>query len=724
MSRNTHSITGTAVAVCLLAALLAGAVPGARAQTVAECRNSPTPERYGPTDISATTGNQRLSVALNPDATVTVFKWPSPSYYDQIKYKTTDRSLARMGALPNEGAFIGLGYRPDPRNKGSRWGFSWLRQWRSSQRFATADGDEVVTTFRSRKLGLQVTVRDLVAPAAEALLRRVKVRRNPSSPVRTVRVFAFANFNPVFSKDRGQPFGDWCDESDNDGGAEYVSSRDLILHERAGMDASTGLSSSVALGIGFMGTSEGHHVGSDTYESAQLGTSAYDDATDGKLGGADSASGQADATLYDQLRLGSDRKAATTILMGAAPNRPELVGLFKRLRTGSYGSTRKEKSVWWRLWLRKAAIPRTAPRPVVQLAKRSLIVMRQAADPGGGLVVSSIATQSPLGLDWVRDGAYVDRALMRAGHPELAGAHVNRYASLQARPAGSPPGGEVTPIGNWAENFYADGVVGGTTAYEIDSTGLGIWALWDYIASTGSDELLDTHVYEAIQRAAHYLTDDPPLGCRDPATGLHCPAAEEGSESPQRTLIGAQAAWLGLDAATKAATARGTEGSLVNVQKWKARREELRAAIRSAYFDADCSCYTSDPGTGGAFLWPVGMVPYSSKVAAGQAEQNWRYVRRSMRGRNDRGGEETRALLGNAFVWHDDSDGARRLRRGLRWIATVPTTPGTGLLGRAWMLYPGEKGSITAMDSQPHVPTHAMFYLAALKTFGAERWRR
>ena len=42
-------------------------------------------------NASPVTGNRRLSVGLNGDATVTVLKWPSPSYYDQIKYRTSDR---------------------------------------------------------------------------------------------------------------------------------------------------------------------------------------------------------------------------------------------------------------------------------------------------------------------------------------------------------------------------------------------------------------------------------------------------------------------------------------------------------------------------------------------------------------------------------------------------------------------------------------------------------
>src|SRR5690625_4492606 len=46
---------------------------------------------FGPTDIGATVGNQRLSVAVSPKGTLSVFRWPSTSYWDQIRYRTFSR---------------------------------------------------------------------------------------------------------------------------------------------------------------------------------------------------------------------------------------------------------------------------------------------------------------------------------------------------------------------------------------------------------------------------------------------------------------------------------------------------------------------------------------------------------------------------------------------------------------------------------------------------------
>ena len=79
------------VAAVGIATLVPGAMRVAAqegAPSVAECITDPAgPELYGPTDVNAQTANQGLSVALNSEGTVSVLRWPSPSYYDQVRYR-------------------------------------------------------------------------------------------------------------------------------------------------------------------------------------------------------------------------------------------------------------------------------------------------------------------------------------------------------------------------------------------------------------------------------------------------------------------------------------------------------------------------------------------------------------------------------------------------------------------------------------------------------------
>jgi GH15 family glucan-1,4-alpha-glucosidase len=707
-------------ALLVLTALVLGLVTPARAQTEPPCFDAAeeTPERYGPTDISAVSANGRMSVALNQDATVTVMKWPSPSFYDQIKYRTTDRRRPRMGARPNEGAFLGIAHRP---NKTSKWNFSWLRQWSSRQSFLDDDSDAVVTRFRKRSVGLTVKLTDVVRADLDVLYRRLTISRTPNSNVRLVRVISFANFNPVFSKTAQSPTNDWCNEEDEDDGGAYVPKRDAIVHSRTGTDASTGDESSIGVAMGFVSKSDGHQVGTDSYVGNGTGGSAYDGASDGRLSGRNSALGQADAALADDISLKRRLSGSTTVILSANPTRSTALEVLGEARFMSAPTAVRRKGRYWRAWLRSADLPKGAPGAVTRLAKRSLITMRQATDLGTNMIVASIATQSPYGVDWIRDGLWVNRALDLAGQHFVVGAHNRRYAQLQATAANPPPGGAVIPAGNWAQNYYADGIVGGSIPYEIDETGFGIFTLWDhYVQSNDRDYLVQAPVYEAIQRAAHYLTDDPPFGCRDPVTNLQCSANEGDNEDPSQTLVGAQAVWLGLDAAVRAAKVRGGAIADQNVTKWGDRKIELRAAIDTNFFDETCRCYTRDYEVGGALLWPVGMLDYGSTRSDRQADVNWRHMQRVFSGKTKAGRLEAKMLLGNAYAWKGTSE-LKKVRRGLKWIARVPTTNETGLLGEAWMVFP-KGGPVTTMVSQPHTPSHAMFYLAALKAFGTKRY--
>ena len=703
-------------------ALALGAAP-AWGQATADCfdETEETPEGFGPTDITATTGNGKLSVALNDDATVTVLKWPSPSFYDQIKYRTTDRSERFMGAQPNEGAFLGLAFRTGS----SGWKFSWLRDWSSRQRFRDDDGDEVVTRFRKRRFGLTVTVRDVVAASRDVLARGVTVARTKRSRVRTVRVISFANFNPAFSKIAQSPTDDWCTENDNDDGASWVKASNAVLHQRAGTDSSTGEPSGASIVMGFANGSGLHQIGPDTFAGNNDGRSAFTDSRDGKLSGRNQSAGPTDAAIADQLSLRGRTSNSTTVFIAGAFSRRDALSLLRFARNTGFERIANAKRNWWRDWLEDARLPaRIAPRDIIRVAKRSLITIRQNLDDRRNMIVASIATQAPYGLDWVRDGSYINRALDQARQRGDVASHNIRYGQLQITPANPPNGGPPAPGGNWSQNYYADGVVGGSIPYEIDSTGLGIWTLWDHYTQTQNrDYLLTAEVYEAIQRAAHYLSDPAPAGCVDPTNNLPCVANEGGSETPSQSLEGAGPVWLGLDAAVKAAQVRGGAVAETNEAKWAARRAELRAAIDTQFFDDECGCYTQDYEVGSTLLWPVRFLKKGSARSDAQADVNWRHMARVLSGRETVGRYETKILLANAFAWGRDLDQLKKLRRGLSWVARVATTNETDLLGEAWMVYPPDNGTVTTMVSQPHATTHALFYLAALKIYGSGPYR-
>src|SRR6059058_3147835 len=87
-------------------------------------------EAYGPTDVSVQAGNNRVTVNENAAGTLTVFKYPNPSLYNQIKYFTVSRDAGGRvhTRFPNEGSFAGIRWRT---RHGT--GFAWVRDWRVRQ---------------------------------------------------------------------------------------------------------------------------------------------------------------------------------------------------------------------------------------------------------------------------------------------------------------------------------------------------------------------------------------------------------------------------------------------------------------------------------------------------------------------------------------------------------------------------------------------------------------
>src|SRR4051794_4030952 len=133
-------------------------------------------EAYGPTDSSAQAGNNRVTVNENAAGTITVFKYPNPSLYNQVKYFAVSRDAAGrvQTRFPNEGSFAGIRWR----TRAGATGFAWLRDWTATQGWDSSDLPVPVTRYRSPKgVGLSVTVFDLVPPGGDAHVRELWVTR-------------------------------------------------------------------------------------------------------------------------------------------------------------------------------------------------------------------------------------------------------------------------------------------------------------------------------------------------------------------------------------------------------------------------------------------------------------------------------------------------------------------------------------------------------------------
>src|SRR5947209_2527633 len=150
-----------AVLALILAPASAASPSSLSLQNLSEgnCFNPAAPnadyEAYGPTDVNAQAGDGLVTVGENAAGTITVFKYPNPSYYNQVKYLTIKRDAHGVPQVqyPNEGSFVGLRYQ-----SAAGTGFAWLRDWSATQSYDSQDSAVPVTVYRSPPaLGVTVT---------------------------------------------------------------------------------------------------------------------------------------------------------------------------------------------------------------------------------------------------------------------------------------------------------------------------------------------------------------------------------------------------------------------------------------------------------------------------------------------------------------------------------------------------------------------------------------
>jgi len=695
------------------------------------------PEIFGPTDINAQSSNGRLAVGINREGTLTVLRYPRPSFYDQIKHRATDRGEPYMGAHPNEGAFLGLRIHADDRTR-------WLRDCRVEQRYADGFTDAVVTEYHAPLWDLRAIVRDVVAPDADVLVRDVVVDRPSDGP--GASLIAFENLNLVVSKEPRNPVHDWCHEGRNDDAARYHADADAVIHAKRGIDASVEQPRAVALGMGFRDDSDEHQVGGDAHEpaarSSGAATDAYEDARGGPLSGDDRHVGQTTGALARSLSFaptadadGRERATATVLLAGGT-DREDVAGTLEAARGRDPTAVRREKRSWIEGLLGDPPMPDTNDETVRALSRRALVTLVTNRDRETGAIVASIATQSPYALDWPRDGAFFNHVLQTLGLTDWVTGRNRWYADLQYRDGDDRDRGYVdTPPGNWAMNYYADGIVGGPIPYEIDGTGYAVWTLYQGYAATGDRAYLES-VYPAIRRAAAFLCRH-----RDPDTGLHAPAYEDDNVLHSQSIVGAGPVVLGLAAAATAARELGHE---TEADRYERRRGELLEAIHTHLWEPDIGAYCESnqqyarlrslpwvrrltrslplaPSTRAdpAVVWPVALDPLDGDRMGRHADRLWIELARSLAepgtGERKAGLYETHGLIALAHVWRAQApELLDRVRRGVRWVAHEHATPDTNVMGEVWL---NRDGRLVTTVSQPHTWAQVLFYYAALEAF-------
>ncbi len=642
--RVVFPVLMAAAAVLLFAAASALPWPGVE---------GPEGEFFGPSPVATATGDGGLAAGFTREGTLAILAWPGPGGNDQVAYRTTSPDLPRMGAQEEMGAFPLLRLSTPSGPVATRLDEPG---WNSTPGYRAPDSPVVRTRSVHASLGLEVVQEDLVVPGRDVLLRRLQVSRLPGSPVSAALLEYHANFNPTTSRVDSFPVADWL--------------LDKGLPEEVRCDASGVLHTTRGMGVAVAWAAEPPA----TYR-------CFTESDGRAVAGVplDLSNGSANATVA--FAVAADPEAARALLDGA------LRQPFEEHRARAEAEARA--------WLSKAPMPNTSDARILEVAQRSLLSIRTAADRQTGAIVASISRQPPYYVDWPRDGAFIGHALDRAGHPEMAEAHDLFYARVQRA------------SGTWSMAYYTDGREGAPIPFEIDETGLALWTLEDHYRFTRNRTYL-REVYPAMARGADFLA-----GWRDPWNGLPAPANEDDYVQFTQGLQGSVTVYAGLRAAAEAGRELGDDPA--RVLAWQRRADELRNATLQQFWNG--RDFGGGHGAGSWFLWPAGMLPPNDSRAAAQAEEVWGSVESRMNRSVPWGMYEDKGPPALAYAWRDDSAKMERVRSIVRWLAHDAADPDTGHFGELRLLPPGGARWVNRV-AMPHVWTHALFYISALDAFG------
>ncbi len=298
------------------------------------------------------------------------------------------------------------------------------------------------------------------------------------------------------------------------------------------------------------------------------------DAEDGHLQGNAIAQGAVDSTMSLHVHTPAEGEHTAYLCMIMAESRDELITLHKWLLQHTPQQVIDRTTAYWRLWVGGTNINfGNLPAKVVDLFKRSLLVVRTQIDNAGAIIAANDSDYLHFNRDtysymWPRDGALVADSLDLAGFSDLA----KSFYSFCQR--------VITEDGFFYHKYNPDGspasswhpwVMKGKQVLPIqeDETALVVWALWRHYFRYRDIEYIRPLWIDVVQKAADFMCD-----YRDPRTGLPMPSYDLWEERWGVHAFTVATVYGGLKAARNFAVCFGDRE---RAEKYNKAAEEIKA---------------------------------------------------------------------------------------------------------------------------------------------------
>jgi len=717
----------------------------------------------GATNISGVVGNGRLSAGISRWGELTVLRWPTPSHFDQVNYVTRpflrgSHPRVRMGrnapcpdfrrwgrpfALENGmGSFGGISL-PPPKSMETIWFHNPL--WEFRQRYASEDSVVLETRILSPGLNLGVTIKDLVLPGKDLLVRRFEIGLVNPGPQIKLRFIYYENFSPTSRRSSLFPLDRFLGFPKDDFACTYIPREGCFLHFNPERDyrgspmrwlRKPDEVQTDSPGLQEHGEGDGTYIawGSDeaptdfTIGPSRIslfsrlsrgggGTGrdpVFKEVSRGELVDHGPNQGPSAAAAVWDVTISPGEPARIPIFIAIDRTRSGALGEIAGIRTKGFSEILEATEKPWRSWISKAYIPKQEKPEIHNTARRALLTTGVCRDSNTGAILASLSGQPRYCFDWPRDGAFLDLALDLAGYHQWVTRHLLLYKSLQFEPLRLGPftiPRPGRPPGHFPTNFFSDGKWGNIPYIEIDQTGLVLWNMWRHasmVEGEASFGFLD-RVYPAIRNGANALAK-----LVNPKTGMQKLAHEGDNPFWTRTLYGAVSCYLGLMAASLSGTRLGRSAEEISV--WESRARALKDSSLKL-FDPQRGRFLK-PGWQGATwaIWPSGILPLEdprSHLLASNLLNDFMKLMHSKRGALT---YQLEYLLTAALVFREDPERKEQIEHLLELICSEATTPGTRHFGEVTLRadFDGDGApEFQNRTSIPHLWKGALVYLVA-----------
>ena len=564
----------------------------------------------GGTNAATGIGNGRLTVGISPWSELIYFRWPTPSFYDHLRYLTvhygTIASLRpkdmrwgknsqsldwRRYGRPYE-VYPGMGARGGLYFKDNSLSWFGDESWTSERRYEP-DWSPVLCTTLSRE-DARAKICQWVDWDEDLLVQEFKIDSGSAQ-----KFFYYGTFDPYNDYDS---YSGYLDTRKAGFATLYLPDQAIIIsfmpdqkdkkriEQKLGMKFSPKIIDEIFpeggqfIAMGLLDNPDGYQIGADRKGRRVPGSAplaASEDAKKGKLSGSGYFLGQADSGLEKSI---SEKDNHVVVLLSAARSAAGAAAIIERARASGVDQLRRRAVSAWKPMADAVDISAKASDTEKRVARRSILNLFAGRDKKSGAIIASPSHQPNYHSDWPRDGSFFDLALDLAGFNDVVTSHLDFYRRFQRKELidtsivwilGLKPL-IYSPLGHWYSNMATDGSPGDMKILpiEIDETALLLWDLWRHEQFVPESE---RPAYEKKYLEMLTLAADATADYVNTRTGWTNRVFEDDNAPPTATLHGAASVLAGLSAAVDAGKRWGADPE--KVERWRVAAVALRKGM-------------------------------------------------------------------------------------------------------------------------------------------------